>query len=465
MSSPRDNRKKPPPSSSSDNRKKPPPPARTAAPSLMGDASLPGAFPQGGGLGADIEMSPMSRRLSAENFKNNSRPTGESRPGAVAMSGMASGGGSSKDLKSESSKTDSTRDTEPSVNDDNGALVVMMPPPDEGLEDDYMRRKKMTMATAVGFLVIIAIIIVVVVVVVATGSSEDDNAMAQVEPDKGNTLDPRLLMPSLPDATVDAIVNDPHSAQHQAYDWLLRDPTLADYEEWRLLQRFVLVVLYYAFDGPDWSRVAMKVTRYRDYRFPECTWGEPFYGDYCNENGQVVRLAFQNIRQLDPIPPELSLLSNLQMLEFDDQNNIKGTIEKFLSLLPANLTEAFPSLHTFTLPHSELVGTIPGALLSTLAPTLRKLDLRENYFTGAVPSELGLLHKLESLSLTMNKLEGDLPEELGTLTALKEFTSDQNPDIEAILPSGFCSEESNLTTLITDWCPTVEQCCSTVGHN
>jgi Leucine-rich repeat (LRR) protein len=50
------------------------------------------------------------------------------------------------------------------------------------------------------------------------------------------------------------------------------------------------------------------------------------------------------------------------------------------------------------------------------------LSLDKNSITGSIPSELGLLSKLESLLLSNNDMEGSIPEELSAnLTRLRQF--------------------------------------------
>ena len=51
-------------------------------------------------------------------------------------------------------------------------------------------------------------------------------------------------------------------------------------------------------------------------------------------------------------------------------------------------------------------------------PFKASLELYNNGFTGAVPSELGLLTKLTKLALNGNELSGLIPAALGGLTAL-----------------------------------------------
>jgi hypothetical protein len=50
------------------------------------------------------------------------------------------------------------------------------------------------------------------------------------------------------------------------------------------------------------------------------------------------------------------------------------------------------------------------------------LELKNNVFTGAMPSELGLLVQLrDQLDLSYNRLSGEIPSEIGLLVELSEF--------------------------------------------
>ena len=54
-------------------------------------------------------------------------------------------------------------------------------------------------------------------------------------------------------------------------------------------------------------------------------------------------------------------------------------------------------------------------------PTLQALDLSNNYISGQVPSELGLLTQLTSLLLQETRISGLLPREIELLTNIRQI--------------------------------------------
>ena len=64
-----------------------------------------------------------------------------------------------------------------------------------------------------------------------------------------------------------------------------------------------------------------------------------------------------------------------------------------------------------------MTGAIPTELGNLVK--LERMDLSENRLTGAIPTELGNLVKLEGMDLSENRLAGAIPTELGTLGNLQ----------------------------------------------
>ncbi len=91
-------------------------------------------------------------------------------------------------------------------------------------------------------------------------------------------------------------------------------------------------------------------------------------------------------------------------------------------------------------PHgNNLVGEIPPEL--SYLSNLEVLNLRGNYLTGNIPHELGNLSRLRSLNLSSNFLEGPIPPELGNLSSLYDFSFSYN-DLVGVIPASFLELEN-----------------------
>ena len=181
--------------------------------------------------------------------------------------------------------------------------------------------------------------------------------------------------------------------------------------------RAVLVALYKATDGPNWT---ISTNWLSDKPLRE------WYGVGTDANGRVTRLELYAIRTSSgdtvgigssgipvgnglsgEIPVELGRLSNLTLLSLEG-NQLTGTIPPELGQL-SNLTY-------LSLGRNQLTGTIPSELLNL--SRLESLALGDNQLTGTIPSELLNLSRLESLALGDNQLTGTIPPELGQLSNL-----------------------------------------------
>ena len=187
--------------------------------------------------------------------------------------------------------------------------------------------------------------------------------------------------------------------------------------------REVLEVFYHATGGPDW--------------FFSTNWlsDEPlseWHGVYTDEQGRVDELILRRNNLNGPLPPELSRLTGLLVLELL-WNRLSGPIPPELgqltSLLGLNLLEnelsgpippelgQLTSLRALQLDGNRLTGPIPPEL-GQLTALSAMLGLGDNQLTGPIPPELGWLTNLERLQLFENQLSGPIPPELGQLTRL-----------------------------------------------
>ncbi len=203
-------------------------------------------------------------------------------------------------------------------------------------------------------------------------------------------------------------------------------------------ERTILIALYNAMDGANWTNSDNWLTD-----APLDQW----HGITVDENGRVVGLDLRDNQLSGPIPVELSNLTGLRVLKLG-QNQLSGPIPEELGLL-ASLTE-------LSLANNQLDGPIPaqlGNLISLLSlelnsndlsgpvpsqlgdlSNLTELQLEENALSGPIPSEIGNLENLESLLLSFNELTGSIPSELGNLVKLEWLSLSFN-DLTGSVPS------------------------------
>ncbi|MDE0249184.1 MAG: leucine-rich repeat domain-containing protein [Gammaproteobacteria bacterium] len=164
-----------------------------------------------------------------------------------------------------------------------------------------------------------------------------------------------------------------------------------------LSDREILIALYEATGGPDWTGRGNWLT--------DAPLGE-WYGVEADGEGRVVSLDLRSNGLEGPIPRELGGLAGLETLILFE-NQLTGSI-------PAELGE-LAEVRLVVLAANQLSGPIP-AELGALAD-VEELFLNDNQLTS-VPAELGGLSKLLALSLASNDLTS-IPGELGELGNLR----------------------------------------------
>ena len=191
-----------------------------------------------------------------------------------------------------------------------------------------------------------------------------------------------------------------------------------------LSDRDILVALYDASGGPNWTNVANWLT-------------EAPLGDWDGVgvvDGRVTWLGLRGNNLTGALPPELGNLANLTSLDLAN-NKLSGAIPTELGSLA--------NLRSLVLWRNALRGPIPPAL-SGLA-NLTDLNLSRNALTGPIPAALGDLANLTSLDLANNKLSGTIPAELGNLASLRSLVLWRNALRGPIPPA--LSGLANLTDL------------------
>ena len=160
-----------------------------------------------------------------------------------------------------------------------------------------------------------------------------------------------------------------------------------------------LVALYNATGGPDWTENTMWLTG-----APRGEW----HGVVTDDDDRVVELRLAGNGLGGPIPPEMSGLASLRVLDLS-ANGLTGPIPPETGEL-ANLERLY-------LYENDLTGSLPPELGKLVNLTV--LDLFSNGLTGPVPPEFGNLAALEYIYLAENGLTGLVPPEVGKLGNLK----------------------------------------------
>ena len=168
--------------------------------------------------------------------------------------------------------------------------------------------------------------------------------------------------------------------------------------------------------------------------------GNDFLGRIPPEVGELTALgklyicAFSIDFEMDinSLSFSLSLASAVDVSLYD--NLLTGTIPTEFGLL-----QKVESLY-FDVNH--LIGTIPSELGAM--KRLNDLRLRHNHFIGAIPSELANLERLEILYIDRNELTGTIPLELGGLSFLNELHLYGNK-----LKGSIPTELANLRSLVS----------------
>ncbi|KAI4302128.1 hypothetical protein MLD38_037912 [Melastoma candidum] len=118
--------------------------------------------------------------------------------------------------------------------------------------------------------------------------------------------------------------------------------------------------------------------------------------------------------------------------------------KKLSGILPPSLG-SLPSLRHLNLRNNYLSGVLPPELF-TGAPGLQSLVLYGNSFSGSLPPSIGLLVYLQALDLSMNSFNGSLPLSIVRCCRLRTLNLSRN-NFTGFLPSGFGANFGSLEKL------------------
>ena len=280
--------------------------------------------------------------------------------------------------------------------------------------------------------------------------------------------------------------DDKDSPQAKALEWLLGDKALMTYSDERVLQRFVLAVLYYATNGERWIRQ----DKWMSHEHHECEWefSTFFIPDYDVEEFQTGKIDYYNgtspcevdwspssdddkgaaglYRRLwlintglvGTLPEELYSLTSLETIAVTN-NKLEGTISTLIGQLTSlqafnidnNLISGPIPIELTTLSNLSLLLTInndlTGSIPSDMFHRMSNLEFwlaDANAFTGTVPSLLGLWTSLKAINLSNNLLTSTIPTDVGLMTNLYRLSLWGN-QLSGTLPT----ELGNLQEMIT----------------
>jgi hypothetical protein len=106
------------------------------------------------------------------------------------------------------------------------------------------------------------------------------------------------------------------SSASSATIWLVRDdPMGLEHDDYGLVQRWIMAVLYYQLDGANWE-----VDTFLSGD-SECNWD----GVTCNDNDEVTSIVLTQVGLLGVVPPEIVSLGELTALDLRD-NRLEGNV-------------------------------------------------------------------------------------------------------------------------------------------
>jgi Leucine-rich repeat (LRR) protein len=154
----------------------------------------------------------------------------------------------------------------------------------------------------------------------------------------------------------------------------------------------------------------------------------------------------------DTIPASLSACVNLREI-YLSSNMLRGSIaplfqgaselrvidvsDNLLTGLPVGLPTGVPTgrvapvqLETLLLQKNQFSGVVPQFL--TNLTTLRVLNMSDNSFSSALPSELNSLKHLQTFSVANNRLQGVIPSALGEMDSLRVLNLSNNAFADSV---------------------------------
>ena len=174
----------------------------------------------------------------------------------------------------------------------------------------------------------------------------------------------------------------------------------------RFIERYVLALVYYHYNGPKWNYQLNFLTA-EDH----CKWHQNFN----IPSGRTIRLGVTCDNEEDG---GNGFVTKLHLY----QNNLKG---RGIPDEVQQLTK-LESLHMYF--NKEIVGALSADLFSGLT-NLKSLGLMDTGMSGIIPETVGQMTKLTTLALGNNQFHGEIPKSIKNLKDLRILGLDDNDSI------------------------------------
>jgi len=259
----------------------------------------------------------------------------------------------------------------------------------------------------------------------------------------------------LPDAIIKTL-KDPTSPQYFANAWMVKDPYLHTYPEWRQEQRFALAIRYFGANGHGWFRN----DHWLSYQVDECLWYSSHPRDedveipVCDDEGriQVLNLTSNN---LDGVLPFGVHIYSVKVIDTSNNNmhgvhpimSGNGLMEQYI--LSNNSLSGFGAAEAEFLPEHLRVIKIDNNKFTAFVdvppffmPSIEVLNLTGNLYTGPLPTLMGQMSKLTYLLLGHNNFQGTIPTQLGGFESLQVLDLSSNMNIVGTVPDELAQVET-----------------------
>ena len=211
----------------------------------------------------------------------------------------------------------------------------------------------------------------------------------------------------------------------------LLEGSLPEFPQNRSLDSLVLSDTKFSGKVPDSIGNLKRLTR---IELARCNFSGPIPNSTANL-AQLVYLDLSENKFSGPIPP-FSLSKNLTRINLS-HNYLTGPI-------PSSHLDGLVNLVTLDLSKNSLNGSLPMPLFSL--PSLQKIQLSNNQFSGPLSKFSVVPSVLDTLDLSSNNLEGQIPVSIFDLQCLNILDLSSNKFNGTVLLSSF-QKLGNLTTL------------------